>query len=279
MYKSVEQALLSCRAPWPELDCHVLVREDPDTSGQFLTTAFLSSLLTGGRRRVLFVSLHHTFGHFSNIAARAGTNLLAYYKTGHVKVIEGQRLLTEAAAKVLEGQDVSKHPFSFVFNDGDKSLKNLYLLIRFSVNEWRQSNTPFTIIIDNLSNLLSFGLLPTEVILFINYCHSLLSLVDGGPSSCSPKPNFLGSLIVSTVDDALDQEAKRLACSLAHDFDITLSVSALSTGRSPEVDGVLNIFNWPQKNRTEPPVCKTLHYKVQEKDVQLFAPGMAASVL
>lgn len=278
MYKSVEQALLSCRVPWPELDCHVLVREDPDTSGQFLTTGFLSSLLAGGRRRVLFVSLHHTFGHYSSIAARAGTNLLAHYKTGHIKVIEGQRLLTEAAAKVLEGQDVSKHPFSFVFNYGEKSLKNLYLLIKFSVNEWRQSKTPFTIIIDNLSNLLSLGLLPTEIISFIHYCHSLLSpLNESVPRN--PKPDLLGSLIVSTVDDPLDEEAKRLSSFLGHDFDVTLSVTPLSTGRSPEVDGVLNIFNWPQKKRTEPPVRKTLHFKVQEKDVQLFAPGMAASVL
>uniref|UniRef100_A0A2P2IBB1 Elongator complex protein 6 n=2 Tax=Hirondellea gigas TaxID=1518452 RepID=A0A2P2IBB1_9CRUS len=275
---SLEQVLQSCHVFSTESTCNIAVCESPDTSGQFLITSFLCSHLIAGRR-VLFVTLHHTFSHNLAIASKRGTNLLTHHKSGTIKVIEGQKLMTEAAAKALEGQDVSNHPFSFIFNDGEKSLKNLYLLIKKSVYDWRKAETPFTIIIDNLSALFSMGLLNTEINLFISYCNSLLLPMkvkhQGGRDDCKP----LGSLIVSTLCDALDTDTVFLSKWLSHTFDATLSLEGLGTGRAADVDGILRIQSWSVKQSCDVPLQKTMHYKVHEKNVNLFAPGMAASVL
>ncbi|KAA0200153.1 hypothetical protein HAZT_HAZT008427 [Hyalella azteca] len=272
MNDSLNEALLSCGVNTTSPCTNIFVSDTPDTCGQFLTSELLCQNLLAGRR-VMYVTLHNTFALNCNIAAKRSIQLMNFYKNGYIKVIEGQKLMTEAAAKALEGQDVSKHPFNFMFNSSDGSLKNLFLAIKYCVNDWRSSNESMVILIDNLSTLLSLGVSTTEIRIFIQYCYSLLYPLN------SDLKTRLGNLIFVSLDDPADKEFHLIANYLSQCSDVTLSARPLSTGRTNEVDGSLHVCSSPQNKRQQEPFKKMYLYKVMERTTKLFAPGMTASVL
>lgn len=273
MTDSLSEALAGCGILYGDSSNNIAICDAPETSAQFLTTQFLCRTLEAGKH-VMFLSLHHTFAHNCNIAAKRGVKLINYYKSGAIKVIEGQKLMSEAAAKLLEGQVVSKHPFNFMFNNSDHSLKNLFLSIKFCVEEWRSTGVNFVLFIDNLSMLLSLGISSTEIRIFLQYCSSLLYSLSGNGEA-----DRLGNMIIVTQNDEHDKDTRIVASYLMQSFDVTLSLRPLSTGKTSEVDGNLEISSWHQSKRLNKPVTKLYLYKVLEKSTKLFAPGMASSVL
>lgn len=277
MYVSVQQALLSCKVSSDNTATNVAITERNYTNTDFLTVHFLCSSLADGKK-VLFVSLREPFTHFCTIAAKTGTNLLTHYKNANIKVIEGLKLMREAATLSAESERQSQHPFNFVY--GKKSLKFLHVFIKQLIHDWQRSNKEYVIIIDSLASLLAFGIPVIELQRFTAYCNSLTLSNNGFDiDDTSTNVSRLGSLIVTSRDCPSDADCESLKHFLWSSFDATLALEGLSTGRSSEVDGCLRVSYYPHHLRRQSCKHKLFHYKVYEKDIKVFAPGMAASVI
>ena len=274
MYKSHQEELLKCTELNGSSCFNTSILEADFTNTDFLTVHYLSSHLTNGDK-VLLVSLHHPFSHLSAIADKAGTNLLSHFKLGNLKVIEGLRLMREAASLSANCKELEQHPFSFIY--GQKTLKNLFLLIKQLVTEWQCNNSEFTIIIDKLCTLINFNINTCEFKRFIAYCNSLL--VSNDEQGVDNLQRKCGCLIISSSACSTDVHYEDLKHLLTNYFDVTVSLEGLSTGRSSKVDGRMRVIRWPVLKRIDPCSVELFHYKLSEKGVNLFAPGMASSLL
>ena len=274
MNSSLEEVLDSCNVTAGRDGMVFFFNGDHSTNTDFLSAHLIAKCLDM-ERRLCYVSLHHSFTHTCAIMAKLGVNLKVYEKNDVIRVVEGQKLMTEAAGRLLQGGDISDHPYSFIFHGREKSLKNLYTLIRNSVTDWRSSkDIKYTIVIDNLTTFLSLGLLPTDVNAFVQYCCKLLRPTCNNPQTVSEESlcESRGSLIVTAASDCCDIDSILITNRLGSIADVTVSLESLRTGHCNDVDGNLTI-----DGRNDLPV--TVQYKVSEKSVSVFAPGMASSVI
>ena len=132
----------------------------------------------------------------------------------------------------------------------DSLVKNLYEKLSGLVDE------DSLVVVDQLFMLTCLGLSDRSVYLF---CHYLVSEVLALERS---------QLVLRLYQPDCDQLVglvRRLA-------ELQLSVSGLETGLSRDVSGVLALH-------TRPGLAQTLHFKVTDKDVKMFAPGTSSAVL
>lgn len=245
----------------------ILVSETATTSANGLVTHFLTSSVANNHP-VCFVTLQQTWGHYCNIGNRLGLNLRQHSDLCNVKVIDGLKLLSE----VLDGTvtDIN-HPFNFLFSTCEYPLRNFYNLIKKAVQPWKDDGKYFMIIIENVNCLLNMGIHTKDVEVFINYCRNLIG-------DCVNEKS--GSLVVVTTADEKDEDASHVTKTLAHAALIHLSSRGLSTGLSREVHGDLKITAFDRYNPHHClPNIHQFQYKMEEKNMKLFAPGTSANLL
>ncbi|XP_068221579.1 elongator complex protein 6 [Palaemon carinicauda] len=244
-----------------------LISESPTTSASGLVSHFLSFGVTNNSH-VCFVSLQHTWGHYCNIGNKCGMNLRQQATEGKVKVIEGLKLMSEV---INEDFQDANHPFSFMLEPSKQPLRNLYNIILETVESWRENKEHFVLIIDGVSSLLNLGVLSSEIEIFLNYCRTLIEGDDG----CK----YAGVLIIVTKSYGRDEDTVHLVNRLAQCSAVHMSLEALSTGFSREVHGNLRlIFNHASPHLSLPDV-QLFQYKMEDKNIRLFAPGTSAGVL
>nr|XP_045597767.1 elongator complex protein 6-like isoform X1 [Procambarus clarkii] len=246
----------------------ILISETASTSANGLVTHFLSYGVTNGHP-VCFVTLQHTWGHYCNIGNKLGLNFRQQIDQGNIKVVEGLKLMAE----VLDGSksDIGHHPFDFILNTTENPLKNLYKLIKKSIEPWKENGQYFLIIIENITSLLNLGIQAGDINIFSQYCKALV----GGSNNTKS-----GSLIIVTTHDERDEGACLVTKTIAHSAIIYMSLQGLSTGISRDVHGDLKITSF---NRHSPFQClPSIHhfqFKMEDKNMKLFAPGTSANVL
>lgn len=244
----------------------ILVSETATASANGLVSHFLSWGISNNHP-VCFVTLQQTWSHYCNIGNKLGVNLRQHAEKGHVKVIEGLKMTSEVLDGVVE--DISDHPFGFLMENCKYPLKNLYCLIKDTVKLWKEKY--FLLIVDSITSLLSLGVTTKDLDIFIQYCSSLIN-------HSSAKP--IGLLVLVTNYDEKDEDVSHVTNSIAHNAIVHLSVRGLSTGLSREVHGDLKLILY---DRQKPHLClpKVQHfqYKMEDKNIKLFAPGTSACVL
>lgn len=244
-----------------------LISESATSSASGLVSHFLSFGVTDNRH-VCFVSLQHTWGHYCNIGSKFGVNLRQQAAEGKVKVIEGLKLMSEVLKNDFQEAD---HPFSFILEPSEQPLRNLYHVIRRTVEPWRENDERFVLVIDGVSSLLNLGVLSSQIEIFVNYCRTL---IEGNNNS-----DYLGVLVIVTKSCGKDEDASLIINSLAQCCVVHMSLEALSTGFSREIHGNLRfIFNHTSPHHALPDV-QLFQYKMEDKNIKLFAPGTSASVL
>ena len=264
MYESLKQTLQSCGVDWDALGGCVTIYDHWKTNCQFLISYFLCKSLLKGRK-VLLVSLHETFEHNTAIAAKLGFNLQSYIDKGKLIVIDGTELMVEA------DENNPEDPFTFKFST-EKRLHNFYLLVKTKLNDWRScTDEPFTILVDRISLFVTLMVPLKEIQLLVKRIYALIEPLVGTGS----QP--MGSLIVSTFyTDKLGEDHKVLAHWLSSLSSFTVALDPLKSGRSRDIDGNLRII--PQSTGVELKY-HTFHFSVSDKNVTIFAPGMAKSVI
>ncbi|KAG7174632.1 elongator complex protein 6-like [Homarus americanus] len=246
----------------------ILISETATTSASGLLTHFLASGVTNSHP-VCFLTMQHTWGHYCNIGSKLGFNLKQHSDQSTIKVIEGLKLLNE----VLDGgiEDIEDHPFAFILKTCEDPLRNLYKLIKQTVQPWRDDCKYFLIIIENITSLLNLGIQTKDIAIFSHYCKNLIHI---GPNNASD------SLIVVTRDDEKDEDASSLTKIISHSAVMHMSLRGLSSGLSREVHGDLKItvFNGLGPHQCLP-VVHYFQFKLEDKNMKLFAPGTSANVL
>lgn len=246
----------------------LLVSGTAITSPSPLVTHLMTTSLASNQR-VCLVLLHNTFGHYCNIGSKLGFNLKQLQEQGSLKVIEGLKLFCEIFTTGVSDSD--GHPFSFIQNTHTYQLCNLYSLIKKNVLPWKEAGQKVQIIVENVTSFLSLGVKTDEIVVFAHYCRSLIR---------NPSATDSGSLVVITTADEGDDAATQVTDSLMHMASVHIALRGLQTGLAKEVHGDLRLKYFDSRTPTQ---ClpSTLHmqYKMEEKNMKLFAPGMSANVL
>lgn len=246
-----------------------VISESDTTSATGLVSHFISHGISN-HHHVCFVSLQHTWGHFCNIGNKLGVNLRQNTAEGKVKVIEALKLLSEIFDDGVEHAD---HPFNFILEGSEHPLRNLYNEIKKTVQPWKDKNEYFLLIIDSVSFFLNLGVQIREIDIFIRYCRNLTVNPD------IPHKQF-GAVFFVTKSSDKDEDATYILKKITHSSLVHMSLEGLSTGLSREVHGNLNITTF---NRNLPHVClpevQLFQYKMEDKNMKLFAPGTSSGVL
>lgn len=266
MFESLKSAIAASGAG--EDNDLILISETATSSANGLVTHFLASAVASAHP-VCFVTLQNTWGHHCNIGNKLGLNLRQQSDLGSVKVIDGLKLLSTVLDQSVE--DVGDHPFGFIVNNCESPLRNLYRRVKSSVQAWQESGKYFLIIIENVTSLLNMGVQTRDIDIFIQYCRNLVG---------DHQSTKFGTLIVVTSADDKDEDASHLTNMVAHSASVHLSIRGLSTGSSREVHGDLRITAFDRQN---PHLClpnvHNFQYKMEEKNMKLFAPGTSANLL
>ncbi|KAM9387073.1 elongator complex protein 6 [Phaethornis superciliosus] len=262
--------LLDASPQRPETGKFTLLR-DSRTDGSFLVHHFLSFYLRAGCK-VCFVALLQSFSHYSIVAQKLGVSLTAAKEQGQLVFLEGLKSCLDLlfGEKEEEEQSGQPHPLQFV-SESTPDLKALFDFILTSLtpaggDSWQGP----VLLVDELSVLLSLGATPVAVMDFIHYCRATIC--------CQMKGNIV-VLVHSNLESA-DEEKELVVTSLCHHSDLILWVEGLLTGFCKDVHGQIKIIRRVSLELTgEEDQVKIYQYKIQDKNVTFFAPGLSAAVL
>lgn len=234
-----------------------------NTDGSFLLHHFIATYLVGKRCKICLFSLSQTFTHYSNAAQKLGIDLKSHMDIGQFHLIDGMQILYDS---YLSEDKHSLSPSTIAsliltkLKQSEKSAGKGELPTEGNDG----AHQPWLVIIDDVSQLLNAGRTIEEIGDLILMLKSINS---------SRNTSFLTLTRCKQEDDELDL----LNNYLRHESSLLINVNALQTGYSPDLDGELEILsNWHHSRRS---TQQKLHFKLQNKDVKLFAPGTSSAVL
>ncbi|NXG65401.1 ELP6 protein, partial [Hemiprocne comata] len=242
---------------------------DTRTDGSFLVHHFLSFYLRAGCK-VCFVALLQSFSHYNIVAQKLGVSLTAAKERGQLVFLEGLKSCLDLLFTDEEEQPGQPHPLQFM-SESPSNLKALFDFVRTSLTpsgcgSWQGP----VLLLDDLSVLLSLGAAPVAVLDFIHYCRVVV---------CSQlKGNIV--VLVHSNKDSEDEENELLVNSLCHHSDLILWVEGLATGFCKDVHGQIKIIRRVSLELTAvQDRVQIYQYKIQDRNVTFFAPGLSAAVL
>eukprot|EP00090_Calanus_glacialis_P015899 TRINITY_DN25013_c0_g1_i1.p1 TRINITY_DN25013_c0_g1~~TRINITY_DN25013_c0_g1_i1.p1 ORF type:complete len:244 (-),score=84.27 TRINITY_DN25013_c0_g1_i1:67-798(-) len=219
----------------------------PDKAG-FVLHHFISRWLKNGHK-VVIVGLEHSFGHYHSVGIKLGYNLLKLREKGQVVFYEGLK-------KILDSSLADSSTFQ-VDDTGLSSLKPLYLEISSLITD----NT--LVILDQVSILTCLGFTTPSIYAFCHYLMSMMASMD----TCQ---------LVMRLDQAGGRSVQlvRLLQQLSR---LNLTVAGLQTGQSRDVSGVLTMQDRGAEGQKGGQ--RTFQFRVEDKNVKIFAPGTSSAVL
>jgi hypothetical protein len=241
----------------------IAVEEHHGTSGNFVLNCLISEQVRK-EGAVCLVALHNSFGHYHNVGTKLGYNLLQLQEKGCVESIEGLKLFSESVNTVHENR-----PQNIFFGEEENTMRNLFHLIEGRTKKLLEKRKLVSLVIDDLSDMLSLGIPIKEVLSFLQYCRTLLESQPGI------------SLVVLTHIAEGDEEQRLLATGLCHVSDVIVSICGLKTGQSSDISGAMKVIH---RRLDQPMVAhewnkqNVYHFKLLDRQVKVFAPGTAPSL-
>jgi hypothetical protein len=240
----------------------IAVEECHGSNGNFV----LNCLIAGQIQKesgICLVALHNSFGHYHNVSTKLGCNLHQLQEKGYVESIEVLKLLNGSLNTVHDDKTQN-----FFFGNEENDVKNLFQLIEEKIKKLLQKRKFVSLVIDDLSDLLSLGIPVKEVLSFFQYCRTLLESHPG-----------LSLVILTHVAEG-DEEQHLLAAGLCHVADMTVTICGLKTGQSSDVSGTMKVIRrrWDQSMiGSEWNKQNLYHFRLLDRQVKVFAPGTASS--
>ncbi|XP_018430327.1 PREDICTED: elongator complex protein 6 [Nanorana parkeri] len=241
---------------------------DWKTDGGFLLHHFLSYYLkcilmvgvSSGGRKVCFVALAQSFSHYNLIAQKLGVNLLSARDGGQLVFLEGLRSYSDLLFSETPESD-SHNPLRFLRTGAD--LRPLYDFVSAALapsagEEWAGP----ALLVDDLGMLMSLGVSPLRILDFLHYCRA---------GVCR---DLQGDVVCLVHREEEDEDGEVLLRSLCHQSGRVLEAEGLTTGFCKDVHGQLKITHKHPRDRSV-----VLQYKIQDKNVSFFAPGLSSAVL
>ena len=227
----------------------VTVDESAADKAGFVLHHFISRWLKSGHK-VVIVGLEHSFGHYHSVGIKLGYNLLKLRESGQVVFYEGLK-------KILDLSLTDSTTFLLSNDHGISSLKALYQEISSLVSD----NT--LVVLDQVSVLTCLGFTTHSIYTF---CHYLVSMI-ASLNNCQ---------LVMRLDQVGNSSVQlvRLMQQLAR---LNLTVAGLLTGQSRDVSGVLTLQDRGVEG--EERGQRIFQFRVEDKNVKIFAPGTSSAVL
>lgn len=233
-----------------------------------------------------FVAIAQIRDHYEQVGIKLGVNLNRCVEQGRLVFVEGLRATRDLIASMVEaaGDDIQDTPerFPCLFNDPDESedgLRHLYDQVKSAVLQVksRHDAAKSLLIVDDVTLLLNIGIPIKEIVGFVEYCRRLAASVGASLIALAH-----GS-IQSSPDDEDDMEKTSLCRFLAHRSDIVIGIADLASGNSKDVSGEMIVLHRPSRkpsNQVEASdSLKRWHFKVEDKRVVVFAPGLSSAVI
>ncbi|NXQ28211.1 ELP6 protein, partial [Alaudala cheleensis] len=241
---------------------------DTRTDGSFLVHHFLSFYLRAGCK-VCFVALLQSFSHYNIVAQKLGVSLTAAKERGQLVFLEGLKSCLDLLFGEEEQQPEQPSPLQFLSgSSGD--LRALFEFVRASLSPSGQGSWKGPVLLlDDLSVLLSLGASPVAVLDFIHYCRVVVCY--------QLKGNIV--VLVHSNEDSEDEENELVVNSLCHHSDLILWAEGLATGFCKDVHGQIKIIKRLSLWQAEQDLVQIYQYKIQDRNVTFFAPGLSAAVL
>ena len=262
MSRFLEKTLDSCKAP----DDGVILLSEKSTSSYGY--AFISHFIAQNLKKnnnVCFLSISNTWGHYCNVLSKFGMNVKNHTELNNLKVIEGLKLMSKI-------DDLNM--FNFLNNCELTPLKDIFFEIKEIISKWKESNGSCTLIIDNLSVFLNLGVQLTEIIMFLQYCICLLNV-----NLCDTTQK--NSIVLLVNEEEADEDSHKLLEFIKNKSNLYLKIKELDTGFSKQIHGTvdINCYEPYDPSTNSQPVMDCFQFKMEEKDIHLFAPGNASCVL
>lgn len=218
----------------------ISVRENSGADSNFILTHLMKQFFYE-KNKICLVSLHNSVEHYQNVGKKLGYDLGEALKKDELSIIDPLNDIVDCI-----GLDEN-----FLQEDKDNIVKSLYLNIEKTLNDLLANGTQQVyLIIDDLSHLGDIAIEVSQIINFVNYC---ISLTDDDRIAI-----VLNNHVATNVDEIISNNVHYVA-------DVHIEISALKTGRSQDVTGLISVERSSQKNQYQ--------YKAFDRGIKTFHPG------
>ncbi|KAG0069376.1 Elongator subunit elp6 [Linnemannia elongata] len=314
-YASLEPHLPSSHAPLLPPGTLLSISDTQASDGNFLLHHFISNYIKADQNVVL-VGLAGILVHYTMVGRKLGVNLATARTKGNFQFVDGLTQLTDYAApnkeylaKPAESKPSSQNttatlpttttatttgariarPAAAVTPPAppkvlsySPKLVDLYRALEEIIQDTASktagsSQKQLVLILDDLSVLLNCGWPCRDVLALVRYLKLLVA-------------KFNGTLITLVHADGLMAEEVSqdgLVKGVLYEADYIIDVRGLDSGGSRDVHGQLSLLHGPgyllrqragQVRENEWPAL-TLHYKILDNNVEVFAKGYSSGVL
>lgn len=247
--------LLACGLNEQQLPPFTYIREETDVDASFLITCILGQRTKIPNTTTILLSLHHALQHYTLSGQRLGFNLNAAREKGALLINEP---LKEIATLLFDSNVFQRSADALVLNVWHQLLAQLR-------EELEAKNRKMvTIVVDDLSALMNLGATENHIIILVRQLVALAAGYYVGRLSVVAKLN------TCNLFEVLHNNLESLS-------DAEIQCNKLKSGNFRQVDGRLVTIR-PDKssasvNNVVERTAKTMLYKVNERNVKIFAPG------
>lgn len=218
----------------------ISVRENSGADSNFILTHLIKQIFYE-KNKICLVSLHNSIEHYQNVGKKLGYDLGDALKKNAVSIIDPLNDIVECIG--LEE--------NFLQEDKDNIVKSLYFNIEKTLKDLLANGTQQVyLIIDDLSHLGDIAIEVSQIINFVNYC---ISLTDDERFAI-----ILNNHVATNIDEIISNNVHYVA-------DVHIEISALKTGKSQDVTGLISVERSSQKNQYQ--------YKAFDRGIKTFHPG------
>ncbi|KAG0051675.1 Elongator subunit elp6 [Gryganskiella cystojenkinii] len=297
-YSSLEPHLPPSHAPLLPPGDYLSITDTQASDGNFLLHHFISNYIKADQNVVL-VGLAGILVHYTMVGRKLGVNLAAARTKGNFYFVDGLTQLTDYAAPNKD--HVAKSAESKPTTPGSRTitapvapplvlayspkLVDIYRVLEDLIQNTVAKNSAgstgqarqLCLILDDLSVLLNCGWPIRDVLALVRYLKLLVGQHNG----------TLITLVHADGVMAEEPSQDGLVKGVLYEADYILDVRGLDSGGSRDVHGQISMLHGPgylfrqrsgQVKENEWPSL-TLHYKILDNNVEVFAKGYSSGVL
>lgn len=242
----------------------ILVVEISGSNGSFILHHLLSLALRDDTP-VCFVGLAQTFHHYACVGNKLTLNLSRLRDSGKLTFVDG---LNSIGSNIVQSSLPHQTASASEVDSGNEFLKQLFSIVKEAIEKlpgWPDVSP--LLIVDDLSILTSLGCKAYDVSLFFQDFRTMLC----------PHGGSTVSLIHTDLID--ESRPNSLYCLSADHSDVMITVQPLKTGYCRDLSGEVSVEWKKRSGHVEVRQPRTMHFKISDKNVTLFPPGMSPAVL
>lgn len=250
--------LLACGLNEARPPTFTLLREETDVDASFLVACVLGQRTKVQSAGTVLLCLHHRFQHYVAAGHRLAFNLQAARDKGTLRVLD-------PLAGIGDNGDLFDN--EYLSAGSEELLAKLWLELRQQVAELSGGRKSVTIVLDDAATLVDLAV-PERLVL--RFCRQLVQWAAQASQDAS---TVQLSVVIKLSSSNLYEHMANNLDALAN---LQVQCIRLCSGNFREVDGRLSVTRRTPKGSNDEVTStpsKSMLYKVNERNVKIFAPG------